>query len=743
MRSPKASVRRDAMKFASIDHDIRIHGTRLTEANVWGNKVKFEFDGDESVINIGDKPFFYDQTDYMFELSFPRGTSEARLFSPIASWCDRSVWNPDDTPPRLNLAVNFANDLGDFEMIFEWRESDGGDWRSLTFKGRVFSTKLDVGRHVPVMIEEVQRRYDWMRIDLFRSTLWNWRRDDTRNNNLQTWLVVFLKVQEELSTSFRELTHRHRRRLKAIDNRVRADQIRRIRPRLEERIIEKLSNRPDAKFTVTHKYLDVDTPENRYMKHLLLSCIKTLAEISVRIAAVERISNVFKEQIRQWEGEWSILLSHNFWRGIGEFRGLRRESLVLSQDPLYANTRRNWIYLQQGVSLLDPDLRGGMQNIAQLYEIWCLVQFDRFISSHPDWASDHHSSVSFDREDDDFENDEQRVGTVRLAFTHQKVAGVRLELLFRPTASPKPDHRYWEGIMSFPEQQCPDLVLRIHRDDLPSYPVFTWIFDAKYRIAVNKNGDAVGAPKDAIDGMHRYRDAILWASNSHGSNGLTRESLGAFVLYPGDEEVAKASRQFQSIEKVNIGAFSLRPADEAGDEAGDANPIDGTSLGSKLQELLNVNEFDKNRPWRLGETYRHYDAVPRVRQGFGDGIFRCAIRSSMESETYWLTCRLYRLPVEEETKVYAPARSWGWIVPVGKDGTSYGRFPIRETAILRRDEIVTIYRNFGVPIDDDAAKTDRLYRLFWLDEPMPVSGQRPLSSGTVVEFDGTSNNPGR
>jgi len=732
VRSPKAPMRREAMSFASIGGDVRIDGAVPLTASVWGSTVLVQpSDGTAGIIPVGEKPFFFDQTDYMFELVFPHGTGEARLFSPVATWCDRCIWNPDEANPRLNLPVNFGNDLGDFELVFEWRESEGDDWRSLTFKGRVFSTKLDIGNHVPVMMEEVQRRFDWMRLDLLRSTLWDWSRDDARDGNLQTWLAVFREVRTELSNSFRELTRRHRRRLTPIDYRVRADRIRRIRPRMEERIAERLKDRPDARFTVTRKHLDVDTPENRYMKHLLTSCIKTLAEIGERIGPVERISEVFKDRLQEWEDEWSTLLNHPFWRGIGGFRGLRKESLVLSQDPLYARTRRNWIYLQQGVSLLDRDLRGGLQNVAQLYEIWCLVQLDRFVADHPDWESDESRSIPFDREDDDFENDEWRIGTVKLAYSHASVDGVKLDLLFQPTAGREPDHRYWDGMMSLPERQCPDLVLRLHRDDLPGHPVFTWIFDAKYRVAVDKKGEPVGAPRDAIDGMHRYRDAILWASTSRGDDRLTRESLGAFVLYPGTESVATGSRQFKSVDEVNIGAFSLRP-DET---ASDSTVIAGTSLEEKLKDLLKVDGFDEDKPWRLGETHRHYDVVPRVRQGIGDETLRCAIRSSMASEEYWQTCRLYRLPVEEEAKVYAPARSWGWIVPTGADGTPYGRFPIRDSATLRRDEIVQIYRNQGIPIEDDAAKADRLYRLFWLDEPLPVTKQRPLPEGMVVDIE--------
>lgn len=737
VRSPKAIDRLRSMPetFDRSRCGIRIDGRVPTAASLIGVPVVIREEGEEAGVIEG-QPIFFDQTDYMFELLFPEGTSEARLFSPIATWCERSDWNPEVR--SLHLPVNFGNDLGDFELMFEWHDDDADIGRSLSVRGRVFSTKLDVGRHVPDMMKDVQQRFDWMRLDIFRSTLWNWSRDDRRDGNLQTWLAVFREVRVDLSSAFRELIRRHRRRLTSTEYGVRADQIRKIRPRSEEHAAEKMKDRPNTRFVVTRKHLDVDTPENRYMRHLLTSCLRTLTETSERIAPINRISDAFKDRLREWEDEWSKLSLNPFWRGIGPFHGLRKESLILSQDPLYARIRRSWIHLQHGVSLLDCELRGGLQNVAQLYEIWCLVQLDRFVSQHDDWTNDERCSIPLDLEDDDFESDEWRAGTVKLSYSHARITGVRLELLFQPTAGRRPDHRYWDGMMSLPEQQCPDLVFRIHRGDLPGTPVFTWIFDAKYRIAVDKNNLRARAPRDAIDAMHRYRDAILWAADSQGEGRLTRESLGAFVLYPGEEDTS--SPQLESVGKVNIGAFTIRP----GTNTSHSSAIRGSALGEKLNDLLSIVPFDVDRPWRLGETHRHYDATPRVRQSGGEETLRCAIRSDMESESYWKTCRLYRLPIEREADVYKPARSWGWIVPTGSDGTPYGRFRIRESATLRRNEIVRIYQDQDIPIADDPLKADRLYRLFWLDEPIPVpmSERRKLPPGRIVDYDPDANDPG-
>ena len=87
-----------------------------------------------------------------------------------------------------------------------------------------------------------------------------------------------------------------------------------------------------------------------------------------------------------------------------------------------------------------------------------------------------------------------------------------------------------------------------------------WIFDAKYRIADNSNGtDSDKAPDEAINQMHRYRDALIYINQANdGELEKSRPILGAFVLYPGWFDEADTSNPYQdAIEAVGIGGFPL------------------------------------------------------------------------------------------------------------------------------------------------------------------------------------------
>ena len=64
-------------------------------------------------------------------------------------------------------------------------------------------------------------------------------------------------------------------------------------------------------------------------------------------------------------------------------------------------------------------------------------------------------------------------------------------------------------------------------------------------------------PDDAINQMHRYRDAICYRDYVEAP--LKKEVIGGYILFPGDGEPAdvEVSKFYQTIKEVNIGAFPL------------------------------------------------------------------------------------------------------------------------------------------------------------------------------------------
>lgn len=115
--------------------------------------------------------------------------------------------------------------------------------------------------------------------------------------------------------------------------------------------------------------------------------------------------------------------------------------------------------------------------------------------------------------------------------------------------------------------QKPDILLQLTKNDLHEGMKFTYLFDAKYRIAGRENGVDT-PPSDAINRMHRYRDAIYYQRKQSDaeelSDSLKKEVIGGYILFPGDgnSDAVEQAKFHQTIKKVNIGAFPLRPKDK-------------------------------------------------------------------------------------------------------------------------------------------------------------------------------------
>ena len=69
-------------------------------------------------------------------------------------------------------------------------------------------------------------------------------------------------------------------------------------------------------------------------------------------------------------------------------------------------------------------------------------------------------------------------------------------------------------------------------DDIQKDMKMTYLFDAKYRIASKLCNGVDVPPDDAINQMHRYRDAIYYRDYAEAP--LKKEVIGGYIFFPGD-----------------------------------------------------------------------------------------------------------------------------------------------------------------------------------------------------------------
>lgn len=176
-------------------------------------------------------------------------------------------------------------------------------------------------------------------------------------------------------------------------------------------------------------------------------------------------------------------------------------------------------------------------------------------------------------------------------------------------------------------EQRPDIVLRLSKKE--DAILYTYLFDAKYRIRdttiPSRNGVEV-PPVDAINQMHRYRDAIYYTHSS--DEQLKREVIGGYVLYPGNltrEQFVNSYYQ-RSVDEVNIGAFPLKPGGhwhEMYKENGEFNDLllDPTSSEDVLYHQIETWLNDNHAMQTLVETAIPQKGLEYVEEGGGRGPY--------------------------------------------------------------------------------------------------------------------------
>lgn len=249
-----------------------------------------------------------------------------------------------------------------------------------------------------------------------------------------------------------------------------------------------------------------------------------------------------------------------FFRTVGRYKGMNQESMVLHKATGYSQVYRTWNLLRRGYSLYDGLYRLQTKDIATLYEIWCFIEVSHIVKEQlhlSDTDVDHRNRMEMNGV---FTWELGKGEHSRILFKKDNVE--LAELVYNPKNTERENSDMgMKDLVVRTVPQKPDIVLQLTKNDLQQGMKMTYLFDAKYRIADRQNG-VDNPPDDAINQMHRYRDAIYY--KEHGSEALKKEVIGGYILFPGDgepDDVAMA-RFHKSIEEVNIGAFPLRPKDK-------------------------------------------------------------------------------------------------------------------------------------------------------------------------------------
>lgn len=331
---------------------------------------------------------------------------------------------------------------------------------------------------------------------------------------------------------------------------------------------------------------DLDTPENRFIKHALLDVRAFLTRATLRFSSTHgwQASAALATRLGNAIDNW---LGHSFFQGIGAMNFSPLGSPVLQRKAGYRELLRWWLRFHSAAELSweggEEIFKAGQRNVADLYEYWLFFEL-------LDWFCKTCRSSRRPPIEDLIEPGEKPGLKLKKQVTLGPIEGQfsgqnrRLQLRFSYnrkfkfkrgrseqgswTRNMHPDYTLTCWPVGFEEEEAERLELLVHIH-----------FDAKYRVNDlgklfgNEGEDEADEPDNSgnykhqdLLKMHAYRDAI-------------RRSQGAYILYPGTDQ--QSPIRFEGFHEIlpGLGAFAIAPGK-------DGNATGTTELHEFLNEVL-------------------------------------------------------------------------------------------------------------------------------------------------------------
>lgn len=506
-------------------------------------------------------PVFFENKQYDFEFLFDEIVDfsiEPKILHRLATI--ENGFHFSKKSRLLRGSINFGNDIGWFRLALRYTATTGKE-HTQTISFEVLPTKMAMDTDLAAIHQAIDASYPLWRFSFAQKTEQELARSHQKHERFSLlWLAHFKQLRSKLEEAVKLVIRAPHARLLPQQRPVRLERLRgRLSPGLEARVHEHLLHGEDHhRYQITSRYLSVDTPENRFVKMVIQRCSSELSKI-IKLALKNqkvpdeggKLSDSFFTELNSWKKPLDQLINQPFFAEVGEYEGMERESLVLHQRAGYANVYRLWQELKMYLGVFGQHAAVSMKSVADLYEVWCFLQMKHMLE---ELGFTELASVKAGLKNDLLEKSMVN-GTTSAFQLYRKSDNLHIRLSHEPKFVP--DNAPEIGkIYSWTTKQIPDIFLEATFDN---GKIVRWIFDAKYRIWDEKGTDM--AHDDAINQMHRYRDALIHIDKAgDGWKEKSRPVLGAFVLYPGWFDETKSVNPYtKSIEDVGIGAFPLLP----------------------------------------------------------------------------------------------------------------------------------------------------------------------------------------
>lgn len=504
-------------------------------------------------------PPLYEQTDYQFfaRSAVPGDKIQIRHRDPII---EQSL-SSQDNGQVVHGVVNFRNQIGRSLFLVYINGQ-----HQLDFEVEVFPTKVDYETDYQDIMADVQSILTSLAYEYLRSTYQMSKSSPTARPSRLEWLVLIEHILTDLEKALNYIAKRPSRGLVRREQTARVERIRKIDSRVRSQVRrrqghgglmqlnnlnvrERLSQRPPE--------LTLDTMEHRWLRSQLEDVQRTLGYLAGLFVADDELSERRQrslEVMTQLKFRTARLLSLEPIAAADGVPPAGFASLQLVSAPGYREAYRLLLFLRMGLRLEGDLFRLAVKDLDVLYEYWSYLKVADIIREELGSPRDLESFF--------------RIGQSGLSVQLKK--GESQKLTFRSGSDRKVTLLYNP---SFANQdttlipQKPDILIWLEDD---GWPRIQLVCDAKYRVDATEKYrqqfGSFGPPVDAINVLHRYRDAILELDgNELQADKLKRSVIQAAALFPlniGEGELDfHESRLWKSIERIGVGAIPTLPSD--------------------------------------------------------------------------------------------------------------------------------------------------------------------------------------
>ena len=551
------------------------------------------------------EPLFFEQTDYVVTVR-AKNVETLDFHSNSSLIVERIGRVIDDDPSLLSGVINFGNTVGysDFMVCANGKQI-------VSVRIEVYPTKISYKEDYQAMMADINYMVSESILDFMRKTYQVFVPDHKRNDVPAVYFTILQAIYEDfLRAANRIIAVPHHKLItehevtphyKATRTDLRSEKWLQKHPEY----VRPCNNGFQAeKVLSVRKRTTYDTQENRLVKFMLQSTIRRIDDFTLRYkkSRQQPDENIIKSAGKKTR-ELQRLLTGTFLAEVSDYNSSKSMSLVFGMAPGYRELYKYYLMLQNGISVGGDIFHMSVRDTAQLYEYWCFIKLYDILRSH--YTLNSPDIIRVDRRGVTIDLAKGR--SSKVTFLNTKT-GERIYLSYNPSES-----------VTQTVNQRPDNVLELEKKGSKS--AYKYVFDAKYRIEMNPDGqfypDTKPGPKvDDINTMHRYRDSIVY-ENPESRFTFEKTMFGAYILFPyAAEEEYKKHRFYKSIDTVNIGGLPFLPSatslvTDLLDELVSDSPesaFERTTLPAGIEERLKTVEWDK-REVLIGRIpdQKHYD----------------------------------------------------------------------------------------------------------------------------------------